>query len=51
MMKLILLFIFLVIFIGIVGVIGIYNMDKIKLNVMRMYDVNFKLVEVFNSME
>lgn len=51
MTKLISLFIFLAIFIGIVGVIGIYNMDKIKSNAMRMHDVNLKSVEALNSME
>jgi methyl-accepting chemotaxis protein len=38
-------------FIGIVGAIGIYNMDKIKSNSMLMHDVNLKSVEQLNSIE
>ncbi|WP_017209377.1 methyl-accepting chemotaxis protein [Clostridium beijerinckii] len=51
MTKLISLFIFLSLFIGIVGAIGIHNMDKIKSNSMVMHDVNLKSVEQLNSIE
>ncbi|MFT8350974.1 methyl-accepting chemotaxis protein [Clostridium saccharoperbutylacetonicum] len=51
MTKLISIFIFLSMFIGIVGGIGIYNMDKIKSNSMLMHDVNLKSVEQLNSIE
>lgn len=51
MTKLISIFIFLSMFIGIVGAIGIYNMDKIKSNSMLMHDVNLKSVEQLNSIE
>ncbi len=51
MTKLISLVIFLSMFIGIVGGIGIYNMDKIKSNSMGMHDINLKSVEQLNSIE
>ena len=49
--KLISLFIFLAIFIGIVGSIGIYNMDKINSNGQLVHDVNLKSVEELNAIE
>lgn len=51
MTKLISLFIFLSMFIGVVGGIGIYNINKIKSNSMVMHDVNLKSVEQLNSIE
>ena len=51
MTKLISLFVFLAMFIGVVGFIGIYNMDKIKSNSMVMHDVNLKSIEELNAIE
>lgn len=49
--KLIGVFAFFTAFIGSVGAVGIYNMDKIKSNAVAMHDNNLKSVEEVNNME
>ncbi|EKQ57407.1 MULTISPECIES: methyl-accepting chemotaxis protein [unclassified Clostridium] len=49
--KLILLFICIAIFTGIVGYIGIYNMDKLNTNAKSMYENNFKSIEILSELK
>lgn len=49
--KLVLLFIFVAIFTGIVGFVGIYSMDKLNTNTKLMYEYNFKSIETLDKMK
>ncbi|OOM75979.1 four helix bundle sensory module for signal transduction [Clostridium puniceum] len=49
--KLILLFIFMAICTGIVGLIGIYNMDKLNTSGKLMYEYNLRPIETLNEIK
>ncbi|OPJ65874.1 methyl-accepting chemotaxis protein [Clostridium chromiireducens] len=49
--KLVLLFIFVSIFTGVVGFVGIYNMDKLNKNTKLMYEYNFKSIQTLDEIK
>ena len=49
--KLILSFICIAAFTGVIGYIGIYNMDKLNTNAKLMYEYNFKSIEILSELK
>ncbi|MVX62117.1 HAMP domain-containing protein [Clostridium chromiireducens] len=49
--KLVLLFIFVSIFTGVVGFVGIYNMDKLNNNTKLMYEYNFRSIQKLDEIK
>lgn len=49
--KLVLLFTFVSIFTGIVGFLGIHNMDKLNNNTKLMYEYNFRSIQTLDEIK